>query len=372
MDNSSRRDALLRSQKLVDNDGFYTRPIDIDEEMSFHSVNDFFKGKKVFCNCNDGDWSAIFKHFVNNFDVYGLKEVIGTEYAGVTESEKKDAGDNIDLTYGDEEEEKIETKKTGKAIKYTGNDNYEVTILKGDGSYASQECLDLLDKCDVVVTNPPFSLFTHFLPLMEKSGKDFIVLGPCTAVTKVDIFPYILSGKVHINHKQVTKFQSMTGRLRDQYDTEKMYTPTGANSYWFSNKKQQRPIKEVKRFEYNPKLHPKYATADIIDINSIKRIPTDYQGLMAVPMTYLDKLNTEIFTLVNTTAKYGIKPKKVVKLGYFGEEIGKPTSLWHLVDYVPELHNDKYGNVQSIFKDKGTGKTYKSVFNRILIKNRTL
>ena len=155
----------LHAAKKVKNDEFYTRLEDINEEMNHYE--DKFRGKVVFCNCDDPKWSNFWKYFHLNFSVLGLKKLISTHY------------DKTELTY---------------KMEYTGGDDNDIEVgvktpLEGNGDFRNKECLDLLDKCDIVVTNPPFSLFRTYVATLMEHNKKFLIIGNKNAITYKEFIP---------------------------------------------------------------------------------------------------------------------------------------------------------------------------------------
>ena len=284
------KNSNLHAAKIAKNDEFYTQLADVEKEVKHYK--DFFKGKKVLCNCNDDKWSAFFKYFTMNFEHLGLKQLVCISY-----------------------------NENGHGMKYTYNgdlnnnrmaDDMEIVEqqLNSNGSYSSDECIELLKECDVVVTNPPFSLFRDFVALLIQYNKKFLIIGNGNAVTYKEIFPLIKENKMWIGHK------SFSGGIDfiagDNYDNSKCKHPkyddkgnTIINvmmSVWFTNiphNKRNQPLDLFKK--YNPTEYPKYDNYDAIECSKTANIPMDYDGVIGVPITFLDKYCPTQFEIVGIT-----------------------------------------------------------------------
>lgn len=254
----------LRKAKKVKNDEFYTQLTDVSEELRHYKKH--FKGKTVFCNCDDPTWSAFWKYFHLNFEVLGLKKLISTHY-------DKD-------------------KPTYKMVYESGNDNnIEVgvkTPLQGNGDFRNQECIDLLKESDIVVTNPPFSLFREYVAQLMEYGKKFIIIGSKNAITYKDFFPLLKDNKVWIGYNNVNDFQQPDGSFKKF-----------GNIGWFTNLDiKKRHEKIVLWKTYTPEEYPTYDNYEAINVNKTVEIPSDYDGVMGVPISFLDKYNPNQFEIV--------------------------------------------------------------------------
>ena len=275
----------LHKAKSVKNDEFYTQLSDVSEELRHYKQH--FKDKIVFCNCDDPTWSAVWKYFHLNFKARGLKKLISTHYD--------------------------KTKPTYK-IEYEGGDdnNIEVgvkTPLKGNGDFRNQECLDLLDEADIVVTNPPFSLFREYVAVLMEHNKKFIVLSNMNAITYKEFFPLIKNNKIWVgngfNLSMVfkTPYPNLLEANRKYviskgYNPDEGYVKTPAIA-WFTNLDiQKRHEKLILWKNYSPEEYPKYDNYDAINIDKVDQIPCDYDGNMGVPITYLDKYNPDQFEIL--------------------------------------------------------------------------
>lgn len=272
----------LHAAKTAKNDEFYTLLSDIEKEVN--NYKDFFNGKIVYCNCDDARESNFFKFFSLNFERLGLKKLITTGY-------KKD-GHGVVLVY--------EGDKNGNRM--VDDDEVVVTELQGDGSYDSEECIEFLKEADVVVTNPPFSLFRDYVKQLMDYNKKFLILGNNNAITYKEIFPYIKNNELWLGFSanKTMKFQlSDSYEKWDEMDKNgKKYGKVPAIT-WFTNiphNKRNQPLDLYRK--YNPNDYPKYDNYDAINVDKVTDIPEDYDGVMGVPITFLDKYCPNQFEIV--------------------------------------------------------------------------
>lgn len=273
------KNANLHNAKTAKNDEFYTQLSDIEKEMRYYK--DFFKGKVVYCNCDDARESNFFKYFSMNFEHLGLKKLITTGY--------KENGKGVVLVY---EGDKNNNRKV---------DDEEIVVneLEGDGDFRSDECIEYLKQADVVVTNPPFSLFRQYVQQLMDYGKKFIIIGPLTAVGYKEIFSNIKDNTMWLGMNKVTDFKN--------YYTNEIGK---VGCRWFTNminKKRTEPIDLYKK--YNEKEYPKYANYNGIDCKSIAEIPIDYEGNIGVPLSILDNYCPTQFEIVGLST--GIIAKEI-------------------------------------------------------------
>ena len=286
----------LTDAKKAKNDEFYTRIEDIEKELKYYK--DFFRGKKVLCDCNDGklngSWSAFAQYFSMNFEHLGLKKLTCVSY--------NKNGHGIKYVYqGD---------KNGNHI--ADDIEWELSELKGHGDFSDEEGCQMMQECDVVVTNPPFSLFRDFVAQLVKYDKKFLIIGNMNAITYKEIFPFIKENKLwsgckslntdmyfHLNkeyQEEVVK-EKKEGSAWKMVDDEVMGRL--GNAMWFTNmshSKRNQPLDLYKK--YNPKDYPKYDNYDAINVNKTSDIPMDYDGVMGVPITFLDKYCPTQFEIV--------------------------------------------------------------------------
>lgn len=261
--------ADLQRAKNAKNDEFYTRLTDVSKELMHYKQ--YFRDKIVFCNCDDPRQSAFWKYFHLNFDELGLRKLISTHY------------DENEPTY---------------EMEYTGGDDNDIdagikTPLEGNGDFRNKECLDILDEADIVVTNPPFSLFREFVAVLMEHKKTFLVIGSKNAITYRDFFPLLKDGDVWIGHNNPSEF------LQPDGSTKKF-----GNIGWFTNLGiAKRHEKLVLHKKYAPEKYPAYDNYDAINVNKLSDIPMDYDGVMGVPISFMDKYDGDQFEIVGW-AKY--------------------------------------------------------------------
>ncbi|MDY5646236.1 MAG: adenine-specific methyltransferase EcoRI family protein [Candidatus Onthovivens sp.] len=277
----------LRSANANKNDEFYTMLTDIEKEMRYYK--DFFKGKVVYCNCDDARESNFFKYFSLNFEFLGLKKLITTGY--------KADGKGVVLVY--------EGDKNGN--RRVDNEEIVVNELNGDGDFRSEECIEYLKECDVVVTNPPFSLFRQYVKQLMDYNKKFIIIGNNNALTYKDIFQLIKDNKIWlgINSNKTMEFSMpMSYEKWDRIEGNRKYGKVPAIS-WFTNienKKRTQPIDLYKRYSFED--YPKYDNFDAINVDKVADIPMDYDGIMGVPITFLNNYCPSQFTIIDGCNRY--------------------------------------------------------------------
>lgn len=254
----------LHKAKDAKNDEFYTQLTDVAKELMHYKAH--FKDKIVFCNCDDPTWSAFWKYFHLNFAELGLKKLISTHY------------DREEATY---------------KMEYTGGDDNDIEVgvktpLEGNGDFRNQECLDLLDECDIVVTNPPFSLFREYVAVLMEHKKKFLIIGNKNAITNKEFFPLLREDKVWIGRNGVKEFLQPDGSIKKF-----------GNICWYTNLDiKKRHEKLILWKEYNEVEYPKYDNYDAINVDKVTDIPVDYYGVMGVPITFLDKYCPEQFEII--------------------------------------------------------------------------
>ena len=259
----------LHSAKKAKNDEFYTQLSDIEKEMAHYK--DFFKGKIVYCNCDDARESNFFKFFSNNFESLGLKKLITTGY--------KENGKGVKLVY--------EGDKNGSFM--VDDEEVVITELEGNGDFRSEECIDPLKECDVVVTNPPFSLFREYVAQLMEYGKKFLIIGSMNAITYKEIFPYIKNNELWLGMNWVKDFVQPNGEVKKF-----------GNICWYTNIGHSRRNTELDLYKnYSADEYPKYDNYDAIEVSKVTDIPMDYEGVMGVPITFLDKYCPTQFEIVD-------------------------------------------------------------------------
>ena len=256
--------ANLHKAKDAKNDEFYTQLTDVSKELMHYKQH--FKDKIIFCNCDDSTWSAFWKYFHLNFSALGLKKLISTHY------------DKTQPTY---------------KMEYTGGNDNDIgvgvkTSLGGNGDFRNQECLDILDEADIVVTNPPFSLFREYVSVLMEHEKKFLIIGSLNAVTYSECFPFIMNNQMWLGNNNVHNFMQPDGTVKKF-----------GNINWYTNLDfAKRREKIILWKEYNDKEYPKYETYDAIEVSKVTNIPVNYNGIMGVPISFMSKYNPEQFEIV--------------------------------------------------------------------------
>lgn len=317
------------------NDEFYTRLTDIEKELRHYRKH--FKGKTILCNCDDPFESNFFKYFVLNFNKLGLKKLIATCYATSSISNKELS---LSKVLGNDEAKEgrpykavvtkiydatgdggIDMLDVAKLFKMGEN---ELTELKEDGDFRSDECLELLKEVDIVVTNPPFSLFREYVATLVEYDKKFIIIGNQNAITYKEIFPLLKDNIIWLgNNNPAPKLFYVPTLLEERKNIKKDengdLVATFGNICWFTNldiKKRHEDLILIRK--YNEKDYPKYDNYDAINVDKVKEIPYDYEGAMGVPITFLDKYNPDQFEILdaNNCRKENflkVKPHGLVK-----------------------------------------------------------
>ena len=246
----------LNKAKAAKNDEFYTRLQDIEKELKHYTEH--FKGKVVYCNCDDANRSNFFKYFSTNFQKLGLKKLIT--------SGLKDNG-------------------TGVVAIQKGDD---IDIYDGNGDFRSEECIEFLKEADIVVTNPPFSLFREYVAQLMQYGKKFLIIGNMNTITYKEIFSYIKNNELWLGITSVKDFIQPNGEIKKF-----------GNICWFTNLEHNKRNEELILYKhYNPTEYPKYENADAIEVGKVAEIPMDYGGVCGVPISFLDKYCPNQFRIV--------------------------------------------------------------------------
>ena len=280
----------LHTAKATKNDEFYTQLEDIENELKYYK--DYFKGKVVYCNCDgflNEEKSNFFVYFSLNYEFLGLKGLICTKYNPNGKGRKYEYyGDLNGNNYPDEEE-------------------IFTSDLEGDGDFRSEECIEILKKCDIVCTNPPFSLFRQYVAQLFEYKKDFLIIGNVNAISYKEVFPLIKENKMWLGVSSFNK--GMYFGVPDDYtyaDTYKFDRERNGKKVmrvssicWFTNLDHKKRHEELLLYKkYNEEEYPKYDNYDAIEVGKTKDIPMDYNGIMGVPITFLDKYCPEQFEIV--------------------------------------------------------------------------
>ena len=302
-------------------DEFYTQLVDIENELRHYKQ--FFKGKTVFCNCDDPYESNFVKYFAMNFNALGLKKLIATCYATspVMYTQLTFFGDEIEVGVSDEGKKPYKIEIT-EVRDENGDgaidlDDFEAMLrnnppelLEGDGDFRSDECIALLKEADVVVTNPPFSLFREYVAQLIEYDKRFIIIGNQNAITYKEIFPLIKDNKIWLGasiHSGDREF-----RVPDSYPLQAAGFRIDENNIkyirvkgvrWFTNIDYPKRHEDLILYKnYSPEEYPTYDNYDAIEVSKSTEIPCDYEGVMGVPITFMDKYNPEQFEIVGMAA----------------------------------------------------------------------
>lgn len=282
------KNANLSAARRAKNDEFYTRLEDIQAEIKNYIPH--FKGKTVFCNCDDPEWSNFWVFFRDNFDALKLQRLVATYYT----RNGKSGGKLICHDQHRSADGKVEV------LRYH---------LQGDGDFRSPECVALLEEADIVCTNPPFSLFREYIALLMAKEKHFLVIGDMNAITYKETFPLIRDNQIWLGCTTPKQF-------RTDKD-EEIYQKFG-NKCWFTNlshKKRNTPLELFRSIKDKDVQYDRYDNYDAINVSKTQDIPADYSGVMGVPISYLSKYNPKQFEIIGISAN-GIVPDQM-KLKHF-------------------------------------------------------
>lgn len=303
----------LNAAKAAKKDEFYTEMTDIERELQHYWQH--FRGKVVFCNCDDPYESYFFKYFALHFNHLGLKKLICTCYNGSPVQ-----GNELVIDFGDfsDEPKKVAFKVVITEVKDLNgdgavdlsdvryllqNDKNVISILK-TGDFRDPECIELLKEADIVVTNPPFSLFREYIAQLMEYGKKFLIIGSSNAIHYKEIFPLIMHNRVWLGYK----LGDMAFKVPDDYEareTRYWQDENGqkwrslGNICWFTNLDHNKRHEELDLVcRYSPEEYPTYDNFDAIDVGKVQNIPYDYDGIMGVPDTILGQLNPDQFEII--------------------------------------------------------------------------
>lgn len=313
----------LTNAKKAKNDEFYTQYHDIEKEISAYiDYNpDVFRGKTILLPCDDPEWSNFTKFFAQNFERFGIKKLISTSYAADSKNYQSDYQPTLFET-GAPQYDKKKTSKNGKIFTLsedvTGDqkidiDDLEWRYLEGDGDFRSEEIKALRNEADIIITNPPFSLFRDFLAWIVEADKKFAVIGNMNAITYKEVFPLIKENKVWLgatNFNRGMYFKVPDDFVyADSYKFEREQNGEKVNRVpgvcWFANidhgrRHQPMPLMteaDVIKFSTNEPFQ-RYENYDAIEVSFAKNIPSDYDGVMGVPISFLDKYSPEQFEII--------------------------------------------------------------------------
>jgi hypothetical protein len=319
----------LSSAKSAKNDEFYTQYVDIEREINgYLEYNpDVFRGKTILLPCDDPEWSNFTKYFAQNFVRFGLKKLISTSYAANSKKYMTDYQPSL-FEMEDPQFDENKTKQNGKIFTLTHGKNADGKIdindlewhyLEGDGDFKSQEIKKLRDEADIIITNPPFSLFREFLAWIVEAQKQFLIIGNINAIIYIDVFPLIKENKIWLGNgmgRWISGF--IVPETYELHGTEARIDEFGnrivaTNScLWLTNidhgrRHQPLPLmtmednlKYSKHKDIRANGYQKYDNYDAIDVPHTDAIPSDYDGVMGVPISFLDKYSPEQFELVGS------------------------------------------------------------------------
>jgi hypothetical protein len=326
---------VLTKAKIQKADEFYTQLSDIEKELK--NYKNHFKDKIVFCNCDDPEWSNFYYYFVSNFEELKLKKLITTHFEIDKPSFKIEYNGGADVR-GDKET--VVKRAIGLSKKTGLKQNFEQgtqgilfenePVRSYSGDFRSPECIELLKQSDIVVTNPPFSLFREYVAQLIEHEKRFLIIGDLNAITYKEIFKFIKENKVWLGVDnggtkwfEVPAHYEIQTQSRIKIENGIKYFSKGS-IMWFTN------LDHAKRHEalilykkYSPEEYQKYDNYDAIEVSTYKDIPMDYEGVMGVPITFLDKYNPEQFEIVGlgkgqegfVRSKIYENPKQISKKG---------------------------------------------------------
>ena len=273
----------LAQAKKAKNDEFYTRREDIEAELSHYKKH--FENKVVYCNCDDPEISEFWRFFVRVFKSWGMKKLIATHY----EPDAHNYSYMLEMNEGDD-----------------WKDKPKVTPLPCNGDFRSASCIELLKQADIVVTNPPFSLFREYVAQLMEYGKKFLIIGNVNAITYKEFFPLLMENKVWVGY---SFNKTMVFRVPEGYRYDETITARIDDSFhygkvpsiaWFTNldiDKRHNPMK-LRGNYYDPDKYPHYDNYDAINVDKVADIPCDYDGVMGVPITFFDSYCPEQFEIV--------------------------------------------------------------------------
>lgn len=327
----------FRRASEAKNDEFYTQLSDIEKELKNYKSQ--FRGKVVYCNCDDPFESNFFKYFASNFKELGLKKIIATSYkpSPIANTQLNLFGEITKLSTP-KGRPKITANKfiinevddidgdgafdlRDIAEQLKANKNNEWAPLKGEGDFRSEESIELLKQADIVVTNPPFSLFREYVAQLVEHKKKFLIIGNLNAVTYKEVFSLIKNNDLWLGYSNGAK----TYLVPNSYEQNNIFVGADGKKYakmgntgWFTNldvSKRHDPLILYKK--YDPKEYPKYYNYDAIEVSKVSDIPIDYDGNIGVPVTFLDKHNPEQFEIIGSSRELGSPMKEIAEKGTY-------------------------------------------------------
>ena len=304
--------ADLNKANRAKKDEFYTQLTDIEKEMRHYEKH--FENKTIFCNCDDPEYSHFWLYFQLNFFRLGLKKLVSTHYEADTPSYK------MEIVRSEIEENRC---KKGQSVGQLGYiPDYVKTPLEGNGDFRSPECIEILKEADIVITNPPFSLFREYVAQLMEYGKKFIIIGNVSSITTKEIFPLVMANEVwlgasiHSGDREFAvpdSYPLEASGYRIDEDGKKYIRVKGVR--WLTNMDYPQRHEDLPLYKpYNPEEYPHYDNFDAIDVGKTSDIPCDYFDVMGVPITFIDKYNPDQFEIIGITKTwYGSAIKKYPK-----------------------------------------------------------
>jgi hypothetical protein len=296
---ATRRYQDLQAAKHSKKDEFYTQLADIERELKHY--REHFRGKVVYCNCDDPRVSNFFRYFAYNFEKLGLEKLVTTCYKS-RQADIFSANDSEHAVF-------LEYHGDRNANNVPDLDEIEIGGLEGDGDFRSQECIELLKQADIVVTNPPFSLFREYVHQLVQFGKQFLIIGSVNAIKYKGVFPLIRENKLWLGPSIQSgdrefgvpdDYPLKAAGFRIGEDGKKYIRVKGVR--WFTNLDIPKRHEELILYRtYSPEHFPTYVNFDAIEVSKTKDIPVDYEGLMGVPITFLDKYNPDQFEIIGAS-----------------------------------------------------------------------
>ncbi|HNV96991.1 MAG TPA: adenine-specific methyltransferase EcoRI family protein [bacterium] len=373
-------------------DEFYTQLIDIEKELKHYK--DQFHGKVIYCNCDDPFESNFFKYFATNFNSLGLKKLITTSYkpSPIANTQLGLFGDDKTLSISKGRPKTTANKFIINEVKdfdgngafdlrdiaqqLKSNKNNEWSPLQGDGDFRSEESIELLKQSDIVVTNPPFSLFREYVAQLVEYDKKFLIIGNTNAITYKEIFKLIKDNKLVTGYTNfnVGMFFEVP-KTWDQYhhiDNNGKKIARVSTSCWFTNLEVEKHKQDIVLYKkYNEIDYPNYENYEAIDVSKVQEIPMDYKKEIGVPITFVDKYNSDQFKIVALGIVGSINFTKNRKMEILKE--GQPTGKFTInaKGTLYRKYNPQKDNFPA-FRDTETNDLYSSIYARIIIKNKKL
>lgn len=352
---------IARRQK---NDEFYTQLSDVENELRHY--RDHFRGKVVFCNCDDPYESNFFKYFAANFNFLGLKKLIATSYSGspitgrqLALSEMEGLKPNANEPFVVEITEVPDTNNDGTIdlgdVQFLlKNDANGSRSLEGSGDFRSVESIDYLKQADIVCTNPPFSLFREYIAQLIEHDKKFLIIGSKNTITYKEIFPLIAKNRLWVGTSGFSRDilfiapsnADLSSKPKSAIRVVNGVTYLRSASVWFTNLDYEARHHELTLYRrYTSADYPKYVNYDAIEVSRVVDIPMDYEGEMGVPITFLDKYNPDQFEIIGSNLTHALPMSQFAPRGSYPQ--GGP----------------------SFYTDNQDG-TYKRIYTRLLVRNR--